>query len=77
MLEVQEQKAWHDIVTLDEPWFDDRIDHGSLWLRPSEELPERTHVSVQCNISTITAIHGRLRDGKSHSLILLLGLGIV
>jgi hypothetical protein len=44
MLEVQaqEQRTWHDIVTLDESWFYSGTDHESIWVRPGEKVTERT-----------------------------------
>jgi hypothetical protein len=30
MLEIQEQRAWHDVVTLDEPWFYCSTDYESI-----------------------------------------------
>jgi hypothetical protein len=56
MLEGQEQRAWHDIVTLDESWFYSSIDHESIWLQPGEKVPERTHVPVQCKKWIITIV---------------------
>jgi hypothetical protein len=47
MLEAEEQNYWHDIVTLDESRFYDRIDRESIWLRPGEKVPERRLVTVQ------------------------------
>jgi hypothetical protein len=32
-LEVQERRAWHDIVTLDGSWFYDSTDYESIWPR--------------------------------------------
>jgi hypothetical protein len=48
MLEGQEQRAWHDVVTLDESWFDYNTDHESIWLRPGDKVPERTRVTPRC-----------------------------
>jgi hypothetical protein len=38
ILEVQEQKAWHDVVTLDESWFYCSTDHESIWLRLCQKV---------------------------------------
>jgi hypothetical protein len=48
MLQVQEQRAWHDIVTLDESWFYCGTDHNSIWLGSNETVAEKARVSVQC-----------------------------
>jgi hypothetical protein len=57
-VQVQEQRAWHDIVTLDESWFSESPDHESIWLRLGEKVPERTRVSVsvQCKKPMITIV---------------------
>jgi hypothetical protein len=44
MLQVQEQRAWHDIVTLGESWFCSSTD------------PERGHVSAQCKQVMVTIV---------------------
>jgi hypothetical protein len=48
MPEVQEQRAWHDLVTLDESWFYCNPDYESIWLPPGEKVPEAAcHDSMQ------------------------------
>jgi hypothetical protein len=43
---VREQRTWHDIVTLDEAWLYRCTDHGLIWLRSDDTVPERApHVS--------------------------------
>jgi hypothetical protein len=44
MFEVQEQRSWHDVVTLDQPWFDCSTDCEAIWLSPGEEIPERPRI---------------------------------
>jgi hypothetical protein len=58
MLEVQEQRAWRDIVTMDESWFYHSIDHESIWPRTGEKVPERipVSVSVQCKKLIVTIV---------------------
>jgi hypothetical protein len=56
ILEVQEQRAWHDIVTLDESWFYSRTEHESIWLRPGEKVPEMTRAMVQCQKWMVTMV---------------------
>jgi hypothetical protein len=40
VLERQEVRSWHDIVTLDESWFYLNPDHELMLLRPEEGIPE-------------------------------------
>jgi hypothetical protein len=82
MPKVEEQRAWHDIVALDESWFYHSTDHESIWLRPGEKVPERTRVTVQCtkmmvsiawNPTGFHVVHvlpnGRIRDRDFTQLI--------
>jgi hypothetical protein len=41
MVEVQRERAWHDIVTFDESWFDLSTDYEFVWLPRDEKVPER------------------------------------
>jgi hypothetical protein len=41
MLEVQRDRAWHGIVTLNESWFYLNTDYEFLWLPRDEKVPER------------------------------------
>jgi hypothetical protein len=41
MLEVQRDRAWHVIVTLDESWFYLSADYEFIWLLRNEKVPER------------------------------------
>jgi hypothetical protein len=56
MLEVQRDRAWHDIVTLDESWFYLRTDYGFIWLPRDEKVPERERHMVQSKQSMLTII---------------------
>jgi hypothetical protein len=47
MLEVQGDRAWYDIVILDESWFYLSRDHESIWLPRDEMVPERERYTVQ------------------------------
>jgi histone-lysine N-methyltransferase SETMAR len=47
MLEVQRDRAWHDIVTLDGPWFYLSTDYEFIWLPRDEKLPERERHIIQ------------------------------
>jgi hypothetical protein len=40
MLEVQRDRAWHDIVTLDESWFYLSTVYEFVWLPRDEEFPK-------------------------------------
>jgi hypothetical protein len=47
VLERQERRSWHDMVTLDESWFYLSVDHELIWLQPDEKTAEREQHSVQ------------------------------
>jgi hypothetical protein len=40
MLEVQRDRAWHDIVTLDESWFHLSTDYEFVWVPEHEKFPK-------------------------------------
>jgi hypothetical protein len=48
-LDVARDRAWHDIVTLDESWFYLSTDHAFIWLARDDTLPERRRYMVQSN----------------------------
>jgi hypothetical protein len=39
VLSVQSAGQWHDLVTLDEPWFNLRSEHDLMWTAPGEIFP--------------------------------------
>jgi hypothetical protein len=39
LLEQQEGRAWHDLITLDESQFYFCTDHELIWLAPGETVP--------------------------------------
>jgi hypothetical protein len=41
MLEVQRDRAWHNIVTPDESWYYLSTDYGFVWSARDEKVPER------------------------------------
>jgi hypothetical protein len=47
MLERQERRAWHNIVTLDESWSGLHADHELIWAQPDAEIPEKERHTVQ------------------------------
>jgi hypothetical protein len=47
MLEVQCDRAWHDIVTLGESWFHPSTDYEFVWLPRDEKIPERERHTIQ------------------------------
>jgi hypothetical protein len=58
MFEGQEQRTWHDIVTLDESWFYHhyRIDHELIWLPWGDKVPEKTPVTGQLKHLMVTIV---------------------
>jgi hypothetical protein len=47
VLQGQHGRAWHDIVTLDESWFDSTPAHEWIWLPTDEKVPESDDQTVQ------------------------------
>jgi hypothetical protein len=47
MLEIQEQRSWHDVPILDESWFYCTTAHESIWLPPREKPSEKPCVTIQ------------------------------
>jgi histone-lysine N-methyltransferase SETMAR len=47
ILQVQHDRAWHYIVTLDELWLYLSTDHELIWLPHGEKVPERERHTVQ------------------------------
>jgi transposase len=56
MLERQEQRSWHDIVTLDESWFYINTEHELIWLQLDEEIPERERGTIQSEKVMLTIV---------------------
>jgi hypothetical protein len=46
MLERQERRSWHDIMTLNESWFYLHADHELIWAQPNAEVPEKERHTV-------------------------------
>jgi hypothetical protein len=47
MLEVQRDRAWHDIVTLGESWFYLNTDYEFVWLPGDEKVIERRRHTIR------------------------------
>jgi hypothetical protein len=47
MLEVQRNRAWHDIVTLDKSWFYLSTDYEFVWPLRDEKVTEREQHTIQ------------------------------
>jgi hypothetical protein len=61
MLEVQRDRAWHNIVTLDEPWFYLSTDYELVWLLRDEKVPERERHTIQSKkfmLTIVWNVHG-------------------
>jgi hypothetical protein len=43
----QRDRAWYDIVTLDESWFSLSTGYESVWLARDEKVPERERRTIQ------------------------------
>jgi hypothetical protein len=56
MLEHQERRSWHDIVTLDESWFYLHTDHELIWAQANAEIPERERHTVYSQKVMLTII---------------------
>jgi hypothetical protein len=54
VLERQERRSWHDMVTLYELFFYFNMDHELIWLQPDEGIPERERHTVQSEKVMIT-----------------------
>jgi hypothetical protein len=56
MLEVQRDRAWHEIVTLDESWFYPSTDYEFVWLPRDEKVPERERHTIQSKKFMLTIV---------------------
>jgi hypothetical protein len=56
MLWHEKDRAWHDIVTLNESWFDFTNVHERIWLAEGTEAPERERISVQSRKIMVTIV---------------------
>jgi hypothetical protein len=56
MVEAQCDRAWHDIVTLDESWFYPSTDHELIWLPRGETVPEPERYPVLSQELILTVV---------------------
>jgi hypothetical protein len=56
MLEVQRDRAWHGIVTLEESWFYLNTDYEVVWLPRDEKVPERERHTIQSKKFILTIV---------------------
>jgi hypothetical protein len=46
MVQHHKDRAWHDVVTLGESWFDFTTDHELIWLAEGIEATGRERIAV-------------------------------
>jgi hypothetical protein len=56
MLEIQQVRCWHNIVTLDESWFYLSTDHEMIWIQSDEKLPEKERHTIQSKTLMVTIV---------------------
>jgi histone-lysine N-methyltransferase SETMAR len=56
MLQYQKNRAWHDIITLDESWFYSTTDHERNWLPEGPGAPEMEWITVQSRKKMMTFV---------------------
>jgi hypothetical protein len=56
MLELQRDRAWHDIGTLGESWFYLSTDCEFVWLPRDEKVPERERRIIQSKKFMLTIV---------------------
>jgi AraC-like DNA-binding protein len=56
ILQRQQARAWHDIVTLDESWFYFQTDHERIWLTPEQPVPDRERHMIQSPKIMLTVV---------------------
>jgi histone-lysine N-methyltransferase SETMAR len=54
MLQHQKNRARHDMITLDEPWFYFTTDHERIWLPEVTEVPEKERITAQSRKIIVT-----------------------
>jgi hypothetical protein len=56
MLETQQVRCWHHIVTLNESWFYLSTDHEMIWLQSDEKVSEREWNTIQSKKSMLRIV---------------------
>jgi hypothetical protein len=56
MLKVQQDRAWHGIITLDASWLSLSTDHEFVWIRHGEKVPERERHTIQSKKFILTIV---------------------
>jgi hypothetical protein len=56
LLTTQQERYWHDVVTLDESWFYRNTDHDRTWLRADEKVSEKERHAVHSEKSMSTIV---------------------
>jgi hypothetical protein len=56
LLTTQQERCWHDIVTLDESWFYLNTDHEFIWLQADEKVPESERDTVRSEKRMLTIV---------------------
>jgi hypothetical protein len=54
ILQHQKDRAWFDIATLDESWYDFMTDHERIWLPERTEAPERERITIHSRKMMVT-----------------------
>jgi hypothetical protein len=58
MLQAQQKRSWHDIVTLDESWFYLSTDHERIWPARGETPPDQERHTIRSPKSIFTIVWG-------------------
>jgi hypothetical protein len=56
MFQRQKDRAWYDIITLNEPWFYFTTGHEWIWFPEGTESPERERITVQSRKIVVTIV---------------------
>jgi hypothetical protein len=85
MLEIQQVRCWHNIVTLDESWFSLSTDHEMIWLQSDEKVLDRERHTIQskklmlmivwypCGFHLINVLPNRCKFNANHYVTNILG----
>jgi hypothetical protein len=56
VLSMQGVRQWHDVVTLDESWFDLRSEYDLMWTAPGAIIPDRERYTIQSPEFMVTIV---------------------